>query len=136
MTLPATHANIISSFKEHIQSIRHSANAKLVVIIDSISSNPGCLLPWKELVHACREAGIISIVDAAHSIGQELHINLSQAQPDFWVSVRRCDSRINALYLTLPCGRTVINGFIPSVAAQSCTCLVGNALEFLSGFSF
>lgn len=86
LTFPTTHANIISSFKEHIQTIHRSADSKLVAIIDSISSNPGCLLPWKELVYVCREAGIISIVDAAHSIGQELYINLSQAQPDFWVS--------------------------------------------------
>ena len=40
------------------------------------------------MVAICREAGVISIVDGAHSIGQELDINLSEARPDFWVSVR------------------------------------------------
>lgn len=39
------------------------------------------------MVAICREAGVISLVDGAHSIGQELDINLSEARPDFWVSV-------------------------------------------------
>ena len=40
------------------------------------------------MVAICREAGVISVVDGAQSIGQELDINLSEARPDFWVSVR------------------------------------------------
>ena len=39
------------------------------------------------MVVICREAGVISVVDGAQSIGQELDINLSEARPDFWVSV-------------------------------------------------
>lgn len=39
------------------------------------------------MVSICKDAGIWTVVDAAHSIGQELDINLSVAQPDFWVSV-------------------------------------------------
>lgn len=60
---------------------------KVVAIIDSIISRPGYLLPWKELVSICREAKIWTIIDAAHSIGNEPEINLGEVQPDFWVSV-------------------------------------------------
>lgn len=45
---------------------------KFVAVIDSIVSNPGVLLPWKELVQICKEEGIWSVIDAAHSIGQEV----------------------------------------------------------------
>jgi hercynylcysteine S-oxide lyase len=88
---PTTRAKIIQDFEEHIRELTKmgdaTGNRKIIAIIDSIASIPGVLLPWKEMVAICREAGVISVVDGAHSIGQELDINLSEAQPDFWVSV-------------------------------------------------
>ena len=45
-------------------------------------------MPWKELVKICKEEGIWSVIDAAHSIGQEQNIDLTEAAPDFWTSVR------------------------------------------------
>ena len=56
-------------------------------MIDAIISLPGILLPWQEMCRVCKEEGVISVVDAAHSIGQEQHINLKDADPDFWISV-------------------------------------------------
>jgi len=38
------------------------------------------------MVAICRERGILNVVDAAHSIGQEPNINLKEADPDFWIS--------------------------------------------------
>ncbi|KIJ57818.1 hypothetical protein HYDPIDRAFT_34765 [Hydnomerulius pinastri MD-312] len=90
LQFPTTHAVIIKDFKEHIRKVVETPDVtgqrKIVALIDSIASNPGVLLPWKEMVAICKEAGVLSVVDAAHSIGQELDINLSEAQPDFWVS--------------------------------------------------
>ncbi|KAI9570595.1 pyridoxal phosphate-dependent transferase [Boletus coccyginus] len=64
-----------------------TTHAKIIVaIIDSIASQPAVLLPWKEMVAICRKAGVTSVIDGAHSIGQELDINLSEARPDFWVT--------------------------------------------------
>ena len=45
---------------------------KIVAVIDSIASMPGVLLPWQEMVKVCREEGVWSVVDAAHSLGQEV----------------------------------------------------------------
>jgi selenocysteine lyase/cysteine desulfurase len=53
-----------------------------------VVSNPGVLLPWKEMVAICKDEGIWSVIDAAHSIGQEVGVNLKESAPDFWVSVR------------------------------------------------
>ena len=69
------------------QKIGSGTKLKIVAVIDSIASNPGVYLPWKEMVALCRERGILTVVDAAHSTGQEPDINLSEAAPDFWVSV-------------------------------------------------
>jgi len=98
LQFPTTHADIIESFRSYIKDMCASAKAsrkegdtapepKVVAVIDSIVSNPGALLPWKEMVAICREHGVWSVVDAAHSIGQELDINLSDSKPDFWISV-------------------------------------------------
>lgn len=95
LTFPTTHAAIIDSFRSHVRNVRaqQKSNAsagqepKVVAVIDSLVSVPGVLLPWKELVQICREEGIWSVVDAAHSIGQENDINLGEAKPDFWISV-------------------------------------------------
>ena len=105
LQFPTTHADIIESFRSYIKGMCASARAsrkggntapepKVVAVIDSIVSNPGALLPWKEMVAICREQGVWSVVDAAHSIGQELDINLSDSKPDFWISVST--SRLHA----------------------------------------
>ncbi|KAI0833344.1 PLP-dependent transferase [Trametes gibbosa] len=69
----------------HSEAIRGQGN-KLIAVIDSITANPGALMPWKEIVRVCQEEGVWTVIDAAHSIGQEPNINLSQSKPDFWLS--------------------------------------------------
>lgn len=86
INFPTTHAEIVAQFREHLRSITRTEGQKIVAVIDSIVSNPGALLPWKEMVNICKEEGVWSLVDAAHSIGQE-KVNLAESQPDFWVSV-------------------------------------------------
>ncbi|KAH6880988.1 pyridoxal phosphate-dependent transferase [Coprinopsis sp. MPI-PUGE-AT-0042] len=39
-----------------------------------------------EMVKICKEEGVWSVVDAAHSIGQEPGIDMKAASPDFWIS--------------------------------------------------
>ena len=64
------------------------------------------------MVAICRGAGVYTIVDAAHSIGQEPDINLSKAKPDFWVSVSTQKLKSSVLILMRIYDRTVINGFM------------------------
>ncbi|KAI0266849.1 PLP-dependent transferase [Gloeopeniophorella convolvens] len=86
LKFPTTHASIVESFRRHIdglvsklqasqKSVADGTKLKIVVVIDSI-----------EMAAACREKGILTVIDAAHSIGQEPNINLTEAGPDFWVS--------------------------------------------------
>jgi len=99
LNFPTTRASILQTFRAHLDALNaklqiaqrkigNGAKLKIVAIIDSIVSSPGVYLPWKEMVTLCRERGILTLIDAAHSIGQEPNINLSEAGPDFWVSVR------------------------------------------------
>ncbi|KAF8510937.1 PLP-dependent transferase [Hysterangium stoloniferum] len=86
ISFPTTNNAILENFKAHLAAIPRKPDAKVVAVIDSISSNPGCLLPWKEMVEICRKENVLSLIDAAHSLGQELDINLTKAAPDFWIS--------------------------------------------------
>ncbi|KAG8213124.1 pyridoxal phosphate-dependent transferase [Butyriboletus roseoflavus] len=91
LQFPTKRAQIVQDFEEHIKQLTkmgdvETGKRKIIALIDTIVSLPGVSLPWKEMVAICREAGVISVVDGAHSIGQELDINLSEARPDFWVS--------------------------------------------------
>ncbi|KIM79204.1 hypothetical protein PILCRDRAFT_823789 [Piloderma croceum F 1598] len=91
LEFPTTHAKIISSFRDHLRALPRRSSfpdkpQQVVAVIDSLVSNPGVLLPWKEMVKICREEGIFSVVDAAHSIGQEVGIDVGASGCDFWIS--------------------------------------------------
>ena len=82
----------MASFRAHLRALprRHTkdnAPQKIVAVIDSIASNPGVLLPWQEMTRVCREEGVWSVIDAAHSIGQEPALDVRASGCDFWVSV-------------------------------------------------
>ncbi|KXN81897.1 hypothetical protein AN958_03547 [Leucoagaricus sp. SymC.cos] len=95
-TLPSCVSSILSQFEAevskavdsltHTRGERTHGSPKVVALFDSIVSTPGLLLPWKSMVQICKENGVLSIVDAAHSIGQEQDLNLEDADPDFWIS--------------------------------------------------
>lgn len=63
--------------------------------------------PWRDVVKLCKKYGILSMVDGAHSIGQE-KLDLSTTDCDFFVSVRS-PSRTH-IVLTLTRRRTATSG--------------------------
>ncbi|KAG6865150.1 hypothetical protein C0991_004833 [Blastosporella zonata] len=86
LLFPTTHKDILANFKDFVAANPTVEGKRTVIVIDAIISNPGVKLPWKELVNISKEAGFWTVVDAAHSIGQETDINLSESLPDFWIS--------------------------------------------------
>ncbi|KAI0826155.1 pyridoxal phosphate-dependent transferase, partial [Irpex lacteus] len=102
LQFPMSDTEIIDAYRAKIQELKQKYSGKqynilpdqkenksrnrFVAAIDNISSMPGVLLPWKELVKLCHEEGTWAIIDAARSIGPEFNINLAEAKTDFWVS--------------------------------------------------
>lgn len=127
VTFPTTRAAIVARFQEHLCALPRIKGKKIVAIIDSFVSTPGVLMPWQDMVKACKEEHVWSVIDAAHSIGQEPDINLSEAQPDFWVSVRlfALNQRTEKTNTFI---RTVINGFSLCVLVRCCMFLSGRCL--------
>lgn len=88
-----THVQIVEAFRAKIKEIKQTHHDRsfsilsqdteydkkanrFVAVIDSITSVPGVLLPWQEMVKVCKEEGVWSVIDAAHSIGQEVRCGL------------------------------------------------------------
>ncbi|KAI8060821.1 pyridoxal phosphate-dependent transferase [Gongronella butleri] len=54
-------------------------------VMDAITSVPGVRFPYERACALLREYGILSLVDAAHAVGQ-IPIDLSASDPDFFVT--------------------------------------------------
>ncbi|KAJ7110373.1 PLP-dependent transferase [Mycena crocata] len=86
LLFPTTPSMVIGQFRDYLRRLPRKPGQTVVAIVDSIISMPSILLPWKELVQICKTEGVLSLVDAAHSIGQEPNLDLTTADPDFWIS--------------------------------------------------
>ncbi|KIY63081.1 PLP-dependent transferase [Cylindrobasidium torrendii FP15055 ss-10] len=96
LTFPTTHEAILAAWRTYLRGLKKNLAAvvaadpsrrpKIFAVIDSVVANPAAAMPWKQMVAICREEGVLSLVDGAHSLGQELDIGLDDAKPDFWVT--------------------------------------------------
>lgn len=84
LTYPISDDAIIAKFRQAVQESRQVKRPRAAVF-DVVSSVPGVRFPYEEMVSACRELGILSIVDGAQGIGM-LELDMTALDPDFFVS--------------------------------------------------
>lgn len=84
LTYPISDEAIIAKFRHAVQESRQLKRPRAAVF-DVVSSVPGVCFPYQEMVHVCRELGILSIVDGAQGIGM-LELDMTALDPDFFVS--------------------------------------------------
>ncbi|KAH7035878.1 pyridoxal phosphate-dependent transferase [Microdochium trichocladiopsis] len=86
ITYPAEDDEIVELFRAAVKtSTEQDHKRPRVCIIDSVSSLPGVRFPWEAVTGACRELGVLSLVDGAQGIGM-IDIDLAAADPDFFLS--------------------------------------------------
>ncbi|GHJ85264.1 hypothetical protein NliqN6_1666 [Naganishia liquefaciens] len=89
LAFPETHDEIVRKTESVLKEYNGGAGARAqrvrMVVVDSIVSLPGVIMPWERIVDLCKEYDVLSLVDAAHHLGQ-LPVDLKQSQPDFWLS--------------------------------------------------
>jgi hercynylcysteine S-oxide lyase len=84
-TFPISHAEIVTKFRDAVQSERDAGRKPKVALFDTICSMPGARMPFEALTKACKELGILSLIDGAHGIGQ-IPLDMRALDPDFLVS--------------------------------------------------
>ncbi|RFU82044.1 cysteine desulfurylase [Trichoderma arundinaceum] len=85
ISYPIEDDEILKRFHEAVKQVKAEGKRPKVCIFDVVSSRPGVLFPWEATIKACRELGILSLVDGAQSIGM-VRLNLSEADPDFFIT--------------------------------------------------
>ncbi|KAL7948751.1 PLP-dependent transferase [Trichoderma barbatum] len=85
ITYPIEDDEILERFRTAVKQVQDEGKRAKVCIFDVVSSRPGVVFPWERMVKACRELGVLSLVDGAQGIGM-VRLNLAEADPDFFVS--------------------------------------------------
>ncbi|KAK1143533.1 hypothetical protein N8T08_006339 [Aspergillus melleus] len=76
---------IVDRFREVVEAVRREGKTAKVALFDTIVSMPGFRFPFERLVEVCREMGVLSLLDAAHAVGQ-VELDLGKLRPDFLTS--------------------------------------------------
>ncbi|KND87102.1 putative aminotransferase [Tolypocladium ophioglossoides CBS 100239] len=82
---PLEDEDILQAFREAVRAIEADGKRARVCLFDVVSSRPGVLFPWIEMIKVCRELGVLSMVDGAQGVGM-VPLDLAAADPDFFVS--------------------------------------------------
>ena len=82
---PVEDEEVIRRFEDAARAVRDSGKNPRLCVFELVSSQPAGLFPWVALVRACRQLGILSMVDGAQGVGM-VKLNLAATDPDFLVS--------------------------------------------------
>jgi len=83
---PIEDEEILRRFRNRVLELRQQGKSVKVAMFDSVLTFPGARVPWENLVIACKELGILSLIDGAHGIGHIDLTHLGRVSPDFFVS--------------------------------------------------
>ena len=93
---PIQDAEIVRLFKETVGRVKGEGRNVRLAMFDTVLTFPGARMPWEELVEACKELEVLSLIDGAHGIGNIDLRHLGNAGPDFFVS--NCHKYVSLLF--------------------------------------
>lgn len=82
---PAEDEDVIAAFRAAITASRAAGKRPRLAVIDVVSSMPGVVFPFPQIIQICKSEGLISCVDGAQGIGM-VDLKISETDPDFLVS--------------------------------------------------
>ncbi|CAG8976406.1 hypothetical protein HYALB_00008531 [Hymenoscyphus albidus] len=83
---PVEDEEVVRRFREMVEVVRSEGLNVKIAMFDTVLTFPGVRMPWEELVGACRELGVLSLIDGAHGIGHIDLKHLGKVSPDFFIS--------------------------------------------------
>ncbi|KAK8119606.1 uncharacterized protein PG998_004232 [Apiospora kogelbergensis] len=82
---PFEDADALAGFEAAVAASRAEGKRPRLCTFDTVSSMPGIRFPFEALVKACRQHGILSLVDGAQGVGL-IDLDLAALDPDFFFS--------------------------------------------------
>jgi selenocysteine lyase/cysteine desulfurase len=86
ITYPITDDEILRRFRLAAEAVKAEGKRPKLAMFDTVLTFPGARFPWEDLVRACKELGIRSLIDGAHGLGHIDLTNLGKVGPDFMIS--------------------------------------------------
>ncbi|KAH8807726.1 pyridoxal phosphate-dependent transferase [Xylogone sp. PMI_703] len=83
---PVEDEDIVKRLRETVKRVRDEGKNVRLAMFDTVLTFPGARMPWEELVKACKEMEVLSLIDGAHGIGHIDLAHLGSVGPDFFVS--------------------------------------------------
>ncbi|KAK7420450.1 hypothetical protein QQZ08_010437 [Neonectria magnoliae] len=145
ITYPLEDAEILRRFRAAVAKLEADGKRARVCIFDVVSSRPGVVFPWEAMVAACRELGVISMVDGAQGVGM-VKLDIAAADPDFFVS--NCHKWLFAprgcavMYTPqrnqhlLPTTLATSHGYVPKTASRISPLPPSTKPAFITNFEF
>lgn len=81
-TYPVEDEWLVEAFRATVRGVHASGGRVRVAVFDTVASMPGVRVPFEGLTRACKELGVLSLVDAAHGIGH-IELDMAALDPDF-----------------------------------------------------
>ncbi|KAM0283985.1 hypothetical protein ACHAQH_002180 [Verticillium albo-atrum] len=85
LTYPIEDDAVVDLFRAAVEESRSEGKRPRVAIYDVVTSQPGVRFPFEAVTKACRELGVVSLVDGAQGIGM-VPIDLGAIDPDYFLS--------------------------------------------------
>lgn len=85
LTYPIEDDEILSKFRAAVQASKDEGKRPLIALYDVVSSLPGVRFPFEATTAACKELGVMSLVDGAQGAGL-VDLDLSKLDPDFFLT--------------------------------------------------
>lgn len=85
LSYPLSDDAILAAFHAGVSASRAAGRSPRLCVLDVVSSLPGVRFPFERVVAACRDEGVLSLVDGAQGVGM-VALDLAKADPDFLVS--------------------------------------------------
>lgn len=85
LVYPLEDDEIVQIFRDAVKQIEAEGKRARICLFDVVSSSPGVCFPWIQMVKACKELNVLSLVDGAQGVGM-VPLDLSAVDPDFFFS--------------------------------------------------
>ena len=83
---PIEDEDFVAKFRETVTKVQQDSKRRVrIAVFDTVCSLPGVRMPFEKLTKACRDMGVLSLIDGAHGVGH-VKLDLADLDSDFFIS--------------------------------------------------